>query len=210
MNKNLTEIVLVVDRSGSMYSCQADAECGINSFIKEQKELDGDANFTLVQFDTEYDFVCEGVDINKVEDYSLVPRGGTALLDAVGRAMQETGERLNKLDESEKPGLVVFVIVTDGEENSSREFTVDQIKEMIGEQTDKYSWQFTFLGAGLDAFAGGANMGIAAGATAMYDVSKTAVAYAASSANVGRMRKMSASGYNVTNEYTEEELKSMS
>jgi len=192
MNKELTEIVLVIDRSGSMYSCRTDAEGGINQFIKEQKALEGEANLTLVQFDSEYDFIHEGVDIAEVGEYTLEPRGGTALLDAVGRTVQETGARLAKMDEKDRPGLVAFVIVTDGQENSSEEFKLEQVKEMIAEQTDKYNWQFTFLGEGLDAFGGGRSMGI--GSSVMYASGNAGVAFASATANVGRMRKMSSEG----------------
>ena len=145
-NKNKTELVLVVDRSGSMYSIQEDAEGGINSFIDEQKLAKGEANLTLCQFDTEYEFVEESTPISKVKPYTLVPRGGTALNDAIGRTINETGARLAALPEEERPALIIFLVVTDGEENSSREFTGPEIKEMIEHQKTKYSWNFNFLG----------------------------------------------------------------
>lgn len=208
-NKDKTEIVLVVDRSGSMYSCKEDAQGGINALIKDQQKMEGEANFTLVQFDCEYEFIHEGVNIGEVGEYELCPRGGTALLDAVGRAITETGERLRDMDEADRPGLVTFVIITDGEENSSHEFSLESVKKMIKEQTEKYSWQFSFLGAGLEAFQGGASMGVAAGATAMYKTANTGIAFAAASANVGRMRKMSSMGEEIKNEYLSSELKGM-
>jgi len=208
MNKDLTEIVLVVDRSGSMYSCKADAGGGINQFIKEQQKMDGKADLTLVQFDYEYEFIHEGVDIDEVGEYTLDPRGGTALLDAVGRTVQETGARLAKLDEKDRPGLVAFVIVTDGEENSSSEFKLEQVKEMIAEQTDKYNWQFTFLGEGLDAFAGGSSLGI--GSSVMYSSGNAGIAFASATANVGRMRKMASDGDIVKSSYLDTELADMS
>ncbi|TRZ48529.1 MAG: VWA domain-containing protein [Dehalococcoidia bacterium] len=209
MNKELTEIVLVVDRSGSMYSCKDDAEGGINTFIKEQKELDCKANLTIVQFDDSYDFVCEGIDINTAEDFSLIPRGCTALLDATGRAITETGERLAKMKEKDRPGLVAFVIVTDGQENASKEFQLDQVKELIEQQTDQYKWQFTFLGAGPDAFAGGAQMGFKGAAMASYDGINTHVAYTCASASISRMRSATLDGTEIKNEYTDEERLSM-
>ncbi len=134
MRSDLTDITLVVDRSGSMQEIQSDAEGGVNAFIEKQAEEPGEALLTLVQFDTEYEFVHKGVPIEKVPKYELAPRGMTALLDAVGRAINETGERLAKMPEPDRPGLVIFVIMTDGMENSSKEFTKSQIKEMIEEQ----------------------------------------------------------------------------
>ena len=99
---------------------------------------------------------------------SLVPRGSTALLDAVGRAINETGERLAKMNEEDRPGLVVFVVMTDGEENSSQEFSKDQIKQMITHQQDTYGWHFTFLGANQDAFAEAGALGIHAAGVANF------------------------------------------
>ena len=138
MRKDLTDITIVVDRSGSMYACQSDAQGGINRFIEEQKKMEGHAHLTLVQFDTEYEFVHTGVPIENVSEYALVPRGATALLDAVGRAINETGRRLANVPESDRPGCVVFVIVTDGQENSSHEFTKSQVREMIEHQRGRY------------------------------------------------------------------------
>ena len=97
-----------------MASCQSDAQGGINTFVKEQAEQAGEAVLTLVQFDTQYEFVHKAVPIKDVPKYELHPRGATALLDAVGKAVNEAGERLTKTDEKDRPGLVVFVIVTDG------------------------------------------------------------------------------------------------
>lgn len=208
-NKDLTEIVLVVDRSGSMYSCRDEAQGGINAFIDDQKKLKGKANFTLVQFDSEYEFVHEGVDIQDVPSFTLYPRNSTALLDAVGRAISETGERLASMDEKDRPGLVVFVITTDGEENSSHEYNATQIKEMVTEQQDKYNWQFTFLGAGIDAFGVGGDMGYAKGGIANCSTASYGNTFVAASANVGRMRKMSSMDMDIENEYTKAELASM-
>ena len=146
MRSDLTDITLVVDRSGSMEKIREDAEGGVNTFIQEQAKHPGEALLTLVQFDTEYEFVHRGMPIKQVPPYTLVPRGNTALLDAVGRAINETGERLAKMAEEDRPGLVVFVITTDGLENSSKEFSKAQIKELIERQQSAYKWQFIFLG----------------------------------------------------------------
>ncbi|MBX7104668.1 MAG: VWA domain-containing protein [Gemmataceae bacterium] len=209
MDANKTDITLVVDRSGSMAAIQADAEGGINTFIRGQSSETGVALLTLVQFDTEYEFVHRGVPINSVPEYKLVPRGSTALLDAVGRAIQETGQRLAAMPEAERPGLVVFVIVTDGHENASREYTKARIKEMIAHQQSVYKWQFTFLGANQDAFAEAAAMGMAQDAAANFSPDKVLHAYAAVNAKLGRMRKATRENQEVCNDFTEQERKEM-
>ena len=195
MRKDFTDITLVVDRSGSMEAIREDAMGGVNRFILDQAEKPGDAVLTLVQFDTEYEFVHRAKPIKGIPQYVLTPRGGTALLDAVGRAINETGERLTAMPEANRPGLVVFVVMTDGEENSSREFSKKQIKEKISHQQDKYGWQFVFLGANQDAFAEAGAMGMQA--------------QAAASASVGRMRAQSIASEAIQNEFTDSERKSM-
>lgn len=210
MRNDLTDLTMVLDRSGSMELCRKDAEGGVNAFIKDQKNQDGECLLSLVQFDTEYEFVHKAKPIGGVDRFTLSPRGGTALLDAVGRAINETGERLSAMDEKDRPGLVVFVIVTDGEENSSREFKLAQIKEMIERQQSEYQWQFTFLGANQDAFAEAGGMGIAAAAAANYTPATAGQAFAASSENVSRMRAASAGGQHVLNAYTDSERSAMS
>lgn len=209
MRKDLTDITMVIDRSGSMESIRADAEGGINTFIDSQKKESGEALFTLVQFDTEYEFVHRGVAIGEVSRYSLVPRGATALLDAVGRAINETGSRLAAMLEHERPGLVVFVIVTDGQENSSKEFNRDKIRQMIEHQQSVYRWQFTFLAANQDAFAEGATLGIAPAGIADFDAKKHFFAYRSASNKMSRMRKALSDGETVDNNFTDEERKDM-
>lgn len=209
MRADLTDITLVVDRSGSMQAIQADAEGGVNAFIEQQAREPGEAYLTLVQFDTEYEFVTRGVAIKEVPPYRLQPRGSTALLDALGRAIQETGARLAAIPEASRPGLVVFVVMTDGEENSSREFTKAQIREKIEHQQTKYNWHFTFLGANQDAFAEAGGLGMAADVAANFQADKVLHAYAATGGKVSRMRKAASIGEKVENLFTEEERKSM-
>lgn len=209
MQLDLTDLTLVVDRSGSMQSIQSDAEGGINAFITRQAAEPGQAVLTLVQFDTEYEFVHHAKPIAQVEPYRLEPRGSTALLDAVGRAILEAGERIAKMDEKARPGLVVFVIVTDGHENSSREFTKAKIKEMIEHQRTKYNWQFTFLGADASAFDEAQSMGISLESSAPYALGKVAEAYEGTSAKLSRMRHAVAQAAPVIDEFTEEERKRM-
>lgn len=209
MRSELVDVTLVVDRSGSMSDCRQEAENGVNHFIQQQRDQPGQCLLSLVQFDTEYEFVHRGVPMDKVGPYSLVPRGMTALLDAVGRAINETGERLASLAEQDRPGLVVFVIVTDGHENSSHEFRKAQIREMITHQTDRYGWQFTYLGANQDAFAEARGLGIPASAAANYATARSFATFRAAGANVTRMRTSAIRGQAVNCGYTAEEREEM-
>jgi hypothetical protein len=209
MKQHLTDITLVVDRSGSMAQVRGDAEGGVNAFITDQAKEPGEALLTLVQFDTEYEFLHKGVPISQVPEYKLVPRGGTALLDAVGRAINETGKRLSKMDELDRPGLVIFVVMTDGQENSSKEFSKSRIKEMIERQQEKYNWHFNFLGANQDAFAEASDMGIHAAGVANFSLSKVATAYRSTGDKIARMRTQSREGKTVSNEFTETEREEM-
>lgn len=209
MNTNLTDITLVVDRSGSMAKIKEDAEGGVNTFVAEQTKESGEALVTLLQFDTEYEFLHKGMPIRQVPKYELVPRGMTALLDAVGRAINETSERLLKMAEQDRPGLVIFVVVTDGHENSSKEFSKDQLKEMIERQQKGYDWHFTFLGANQDAFAEAGGMGIHADGVANYSLGKVGAAWQGTSRKVARMRAQRSAGETVKNEFTDEEREEM-
>jgi Mg-chelatase subunit ChlD len=205
MSQNLTDITLVVDRSGSMEAIRRDAEGGVNAFIREQAAEPGEASLTLVQFDTKYEFVSKGVPIELAPKFKLVPRGATALLDAVGRAIHETAERLAKLKHEDAPGLVLFCIVTDGLENSSQEFSKTQIKTLIEQRRQKSGWQFTFLGANQDAFAEARSMGIPESGAANYSTQKVATAYKAYGTKVSRMRRHLREGKEVRNGFSEEE-----
>ncbi len=209
MKPSITDITLVVDRSGSMEQRREDAEGGVNAFVRNQATEPGEANLTLVQFDTEYEFIHQGIPIREAPEYRLEPRGMTALLDAVGRAINETGIRLNALPEADRPGLVIFVITTDGLENSSKEFTKAQIKEMIEHQQNKYGWHFTFLGANQDAFAEAGAMGMRPGAAADYAMHKVGAAYEMTSRKISRMRSQHRSGQEVKDEFTDEERDAM-
>lgn len=174
MNNNLTEIVFILDRSGSMGPIAADTIDGYNTFIEKQKLEPGEAKLTTVLFDSIYEVIHDGVDIQKVEHLTSTQywaRGMTALMDAVGRTINSVGERLAATPEEERPGKVIFVITTDGLENASREFTRTQIKQMIEHQTNKYNWQFMFLGANIDAAAEAVSMGIDAQYAANYRAS---------------------------------------
>lgn len=215
MKNTLTDITLIIDRSGSMQARRLDADGGIKEFIRSQKEQPGECLFTLIQFDDKYEFVHKGVLIQDVENnYSLIPRGSTALLDTVATAISQTGSRLSNMKEENRPALVMFVIVTDGKENSSKEFTKQQVRDMIQHQQDVYKWQFTFLGASDSAFSESASIGLvncAAGVTgACGSVGATGVTgcggYKSAASLVSRLRVQSSSGHVVSNFYTEEEV----
>ena len=165
MRENLTEMVFVLDRSGSMESLTADTIGGFNELIEKQKKIEGDAYVTTVLFDHEYELLHEHValkDVAPLTDREYFARGSTALLDAVGRTINTVGARLATMPEEERPAHVVFVITTDGMENASCEYTAKQVREMVEHQQQKYSWQFVFLGANMDAVSEAGKLGISA------------------------------------------------
>lgn len=210
MRKNLTDIVVVLDRSGSMISCEKDMEGGLNTFIEEQKKVEGYADFTLVQFDDQYEVVHNGVDINHVTHVSFMPRGSTALYDAIGKAIATTGDRLNTMTEDERPGAVIFMIITDGGENASKEYTKQQINEMITHQQDKYDWNFMFLGANQDSFAVGSSIGLKATNISNYSTVKSSDVFAVMNSKFTSTRGLlntGATGQNISASlgYTQEE-----
>lgn len=161
--KNATEIVVVADKSGSMESVKADAIGGYNNLLGEQQaEAADEAHLTLVLFDTSY-AVGERVPVKEAQpltDETYRPGGCTALLDAIGRVITETGSRLAALPEHERPDQVIVAIITDGRENSSHEHTKKQVCEMIEHQQEKYGWRFVYLGANQDAFREAGKLGI--------------------------------------------------
>ena len=178
MNNNLTEIEFILDRSGSMGGLTDDTIGGYNAFIESQKNEPGDAVLTTVLFDHEYTVLHNGVNLKDVKPMTYaeyMPRGMTALYDAIGKTINDVGRRLNNTPEAERPGKVIFVITTDGYENASKEFTQQQVKEMIEHQTDKYSWQFMFLGANIDVQEVSCNLGISADFAASYTASENGV-----------------------------------
>ena len=209
MQMELTDITLVIDRSGSMASIREDAEGGVNSFIQQQAAQPGQASLTLVQFDTEYEFLCRGVPIAQAPRYELRPRGSTALLDAVGRAITETGERLAALPESGRPGLVIVVIVTDGQENSSREFERETVRQMVEHQRTKYNWRFIYLGANQDAFKEAGGMGIPQNAAADFAAPQVQQTMQILGGAVGRMRAAPIEAACAAPVFTDEERQEM-
>lgn len=165
MKENKTEIVLIVDRSGSMQSVRNDAIGGFNSFIEEQKRVPGECLVTLCLFNSEVEIVHDAVpisDIPPLNRRTFVPDGYTALLDAVGNTVITIGERLARTPEEERPEHVVVAILTDGKENRSVEFRRDQVKKIIEHQIEKYSWKFIYLGQNVDSFSDARTIGIRA------------------------------------------------
>lgn len=157
-----TEIVFVIDKSGSMGHLAGDTIGGFNGFIESQKAIDGKATLTTVLFDTSWRILHDGVDLREVKSMTnsdYVAGGGTAMLDAIGEIINRVQDRHDELG-AEKPEEVLFVITTDGEENSSRKYNKSQIEKMIKHQTNGHGWKFMFLGANMDAVKEAASIGI--------------------------------------------------
>lgn len=159
-DSNYTAFALIMDRSGSMGSIRPEAEGAINAFVKEQQKLPGKATLTFAQFDHNYELVFNNMPIAEVTDVKLVPRGTTALLDAVGRTVVSFGESLAAMPEDERPGKVLVVIVTDGYENASHDWTKPKIKELLTEQQEKWNWEIIYLAANVDTFDEAQQMGV--------------------------------------------------
>jgi uncharacterized protein YegL len=163
MNKNLTEMVFILDRSGSMSHLESDTIGGYNSLLEKQKKEHGEATVTTVLFDDKYELIHDHADIKKVEpltEREYYARGCTALLDAIGKTINYVGNHHKHALDREVPSKTMVVIITDGFENASREFSQLQIKSMIEHQKEKYGWEFLFLGANIDAVSTARNYGI--------------------------------------------------
>ncbi|GAA4401246.1 vWA domain-containing protein [Tsukamurella soli] len=152
-------IAVLLDRSGSMESIRTDMIGGFAAFMDTQRTVPGDVRVTLAQFDTEYEVVYADRPLADVGPLVLQPRGMTALLDGIGQLTAEIGVGLARLPEDRRPGSVVVVVITDGLENSSVEYTRDAVAELIRRQESEYSWTYVFLGANMDAVAVGASLG---------------------------------------------------
>lgn len=162
MKNNLTEIIFLLDRSGSMAGLEGDTVGGFNAFVKKQTELEGETILTTVLFDDQYEVLWNGIDAReaKLTEDEYYVRGMTALLDAVGKTILDVGYRLARTSEERRPGKVIFVITTDGMENASSEFTYGKVKELIRHQQEKYSWEFIFMGANIDVAKEADSLGI--------------------------------------------------
>jgi hypothetical protein len=153
MKKGLTEIIYVLDRSGSMGHLTGDTIGAYNSYLDEQKGFDGETRITTVLFDDKYELLFNGAKLEEayLDHEKYYVRGMTALYDALGKTILDVGSRLSRTPESERPEKVIFIITTDGYENASKEFTQSRVKEMIEHQQNKYSWEFLFFGANIDS-----------------------------------------------------------
>jgi len=191
---NKTEIVFLVDRSGSMKSIAEAMTSGIDEFINKQKLVPGECLVSLIDFDDSYDVRYTALSVHNVPKYTLEPRGMTALYDAIGKSLAATGERLRLTPESERPSQVLFVIVSDGGENSSKEFKGEpgrqQIFDRITHQRSKYQWEFVYLGANQDAYKVGTSLGISGTNSVSYSANevKTRGMMSSLSANVASYR----------------------
>ena len=171
MKKNLTEIVFILDRSGSMAGLEEDTIGGFNAMIEKQKREPGEALVSTVLFDNVSEVIHDRVDIQKIEPMTrnaYYVRGCTALLDAVGGAIHHIGNVHKYARAEDRPVKTLFVITTDGMENASRQYSYEKLKTMIQRQKETYGWEFLFLGANIDAAREAARFGINADRAANY------------------------------------------
>lgn len=183
-NPNLTWLVFLLDRSGSMQSIKSDVIGGFGAFIAEQREGEGRCTATLAQFDTEYEVVYRGLDLEQVPPLKLHPRGRTALLDSMGKLITDTAAQIDALPEAERPGTVIVAIMTDGLENASGEWRRPDIKALVEQQTNDHGWEFLYMGADQDAVEVGRGLGVKDGQAITYARGKSREAMLAASANV--------------------------
>lgn len=172
MRKGLTEVVFILDRSGSMSGLEADTIGGFNSMIGKQKKEDGEAVISTVLFDDQQEVVYDRQPVKMVEpmtDRQYYVRGCTALLDAIGGAIHHIGNVHKYAREEDRPEKTMFIITTDGMENASRFYTYDRVKYMVERQKEKYGWEFLFLGANIDAISVAARFGINADRAINYE-----------------------------------------
>ena len=193
MSKNYTHIHVVLDRTGSMEVIRDDTIGGFNSFLKEQQDLPGKATMTLVQFDSldPYEVVTDFKELGRVKKLNgqtYVPRAATPLLDAIGRSINDVESKISKMND--KPDGVIIAVITDGQENSSLEFNLKQVKKMIKEKQEE-KWQFAFLSADLNSINDAIAMGIPQVATMAYGANSEGVSnmYSSVSASVANYRK---------------------
>ena len=172
MKKNLTELVMILDRSGSMGGLESDTVGGYNSMLHKQAEAEGEVLVSTVLFDDRSEVLYDRVPLEKVPQMTekeYYVRGCTALLDAVGGAIHHIGNVHKYIREEDRPEKTIFVITTDGLENASREYSYDRVKEMVERQKEKYGWEFLFLGANIDVVKTAGRFGIKADRAANYN-----------------------------------------
>ena len=193
MKKNLTELVFILDRSGSMSGLEADTIGGFNAMIDKQKAEPGEVYVSTVLFNHQREVIHDRVDIRKIQPMTreqYYVRGSTALLDAVGSSIRHIANVHKYAREEDRPQKTLFVITTDGMENASRSYSYDRVRQMIEHEKEKYDWEFIFLGANMDAAREAARFGIDADCSVTYhaDCQGTAVIYEAMSEAVFNIR----------------------
>ena len=194
MNNNLTELVFILDRSGSMAGLETDTIGGFNAMVEKQKKEEGDALISTVLFDHESVVLHDRVDLKKIEpmtDRQYTVRGCTALLDAIGDAVHHIGNVHKYAREEDRPGKTVFVITTDGMENASKRYTYDEVRRMVERQRERYGWEFLFLGANMDAISAARRFGIREDRAVRYkcDARGTALNFEVVSDTIGCIRE---------------------
>ncbi len=194
MKKNLTELVFILDRSGSMAGLEADTIGGFNSMIEKQRKEDGEALVSAVLFSDESRVIYDRADVQQVEpltDRQYFVGGCTALIDAIGGAIHHIGNVHKYAREEDRPERTIFIITTDGMENASRRYSSDEVKKMVERQKAKYGWEFLFLGANIDAVETAGRFGIGSDRAVRFhnDAAGIALNYDAVSRTVGRMRR---------------------
>lgn len=192
-NKKATHIAFLLDRSGSMQSIKSDVEGGFDTFIDTQKEAKGKCLVTFAQFDTSYEVVYANKPVKEVVKLNLQPRGMTALYDSMGKLITETSAYLDSLPEKKRPASIICAIMTDGMENSSREWTSESVKKLVEKKTEE-GWQFLYMGADQDAIEEAGKMGILADNSMTYTRGSVKDAMRATSMNVANYRGLVASG----------------
>ncbi|MDY3248818.1 MAG: vWA domain-containing protein [Candidatus Choladocola sp.] len=197
MRKGLTELVFILDRSGSMSGMEKDTIGGFNSLISKQKKEEGKAFISVVLFDDRQEVLYDRVDLEKIEmmnENQYYVRGCTALLDAIGGAVHHIGNVHKYAREEDRPEKTIFIITTDGMENSSRRYTYEKVKAMVERQKDRYGWEFLFLGANIDAIAAAGRFGIQADRAVNYECDRegTELNYKVISRTVSRVRASAA------------------
>ena len=193
MKKGLTELVFILDRSGSMSGLEADTIGGFNSLIQKQKKEEGEALISTVLFDDLTEVLYDRVPLNRIEpmnESQYYVRGCTALLDAVGGAIHHIGNVHKYAREEDRPEKTIFIITTDGMENSSRRYTYEKVKKMVERQRNQHGWEFLFLGANMDAIEVAGRFGVQAGGAVNYkcDSEGTKLNYEVLSKAVSRVR----------------------
>lgn len=172
MKTNITELVFILDKSGSMSGLESDTIGGYNAMLKKQQEEQGEAIVTTVLFDDNYELLHDRINIkglSTITEKDYFVGGCTALLDAIGKTIHKIVNVQKHTSEEQRADKVMFVITTDGMENASKEYTYEKIKSMIEQQKDKYGWEFIFLGANIDAISTAARFGIGSDRAANYN-----------------------------------------